>query len=196
MTELKHLLSQIIGKTTANKLIKTLQEIGDPAYLLQISSYEELCHYVGEKAAAKVIAALALGQVVRIPTHKWTVSSPRAVYHALNCNARPRQECLQAIYVNAHLEVLGIKTINIGTAVESLVDSNEFFRWAIVFNAAAAIVAHNHPGGSLTPSPEDLAITKQLIAAGKTINVELLDSLILTLYTYRSLKQDYPQLWE
>ncbi len=105
MSELKHLLSQIIGKTTANKLIKTLQEIGDPAYLLQISSHEELCNYVGEKAATKVIAALNLGQLVRAPIHRWTASSARAVYHAFSCNSRPRQECLQAIYVNAHLEV-------------------------------------------------------------------------------------------
>ena len=61
----------------------------------------------------------------------------------------------------------------------SLVHAREVFHAAIEKKAAAILVAHNHPSGSTSPSPEDLKITRDLVAAGKLLNIKLLDHVIV-----------------
>ncbi|OPZ62797.1 MAG: hypothetical protein BWY85_01968 [Firmicutes bacterium ADurb.Bin506] len=76
-----------------------------------------------------------------------------------------------------------------GTATASLLHPREVFRPALRLGAAAVIVAHNHPSGDPTPSPEDLAITKRLAKVGSLIGIELLDHIIIGDNVYVSLKE-------
>jgi DNA repair protein RadC len=65
----------------------------------------------------------------------------------------------------------------------------EVFRAAVEAPAAAVIVVHNHPSGDPSPSPEDIKVTRQLVQAGKVLDIELLDHVIIGDGRYTSLKE-------
>jgi DNA repair protein RadC len=65
----------------------------------------------------------------------------------------------------------------------------ELFRDAVRHNATALIVVHNHPSGDPTPSPEDVAVTRTLVEAGKLMDIEVLDHLVIGKQKYVSLKE-------
>ena len=75
--------------------------------------------------------------------------------------------------------ILGITEISRGTLTASLVHPREVFKAAILANAAAIIVAHNHPSGDVTPSSEDDKVTKRLREAGKVMGIRVLDHVIV-----------------
>jgi len=91
--------------------------------------------------------------------------------------------------------ILATKVITIGTATETLVHPREIFREVIKQGATKLVIAHNHPTGSLEPSPEDLSLTKQLLSAAQVLAIPILDHLILGNGDYQSLRQ-ITKLWE
>ena len=84
------------------------------------------------------------------------------------------------IYLNASNVLITIHTVSIGILNSSLVHPREVFKMACIVNAAAIIVAHNHPSGNIEPSAEDLSITRQLVEAGKILGIPLHDHIIVT----------------
>lgn len=88
--------------------------------------------------------------------------------------------------VRSHL--LGIHTVSIGTLNMAVISPREVFKAAILGNAAAIVLGHNHPSGDTTPSPEDYHITEQLKQAGKLLDIDVLDHIIVgSAGNYRSL---------
>ena len=85
---------------------------------------------------------------------------------------------------------MGSERITVGTLNASLVHAREVFKPAIKHSAASIILVHNHPSGQLTPSAEDLKITKQIVEAGKLLDITVHDHLIITQDSYVSLKED------
>jgi DNA repair protein RadC len=85
--------------------------------------------------------------------------------------------------------VVGTPTVYVGSLNASLIRTAEVFRDAVKENCAAIIIAHNHPSGDPTPSPEDVRVTRELVAAGKLLDIEVLDHLIIGRNRYISLKQ-------
>ena len=84
--------------------------------------------------------------------------------------------------------ILKITEVYRGTLNSSHIRVGEVFREAVRIGAAAMIVAHNHPSGDPTPSPEDIAVTKVLVEAGRLLDIELLDHLIIGRNCFLSLK--------
>ncbi len=82
--------------------------------------------------------------------------------------------------------VLGFEVVSVGTLTASLVHPREVFKAAILANAAAIVVAHNHPSGDPTPSAEDRAITQRLKQAGELLGIRLLDHVVLGADRYYS----------
>ncbi|WP_083814653.1 JAB domain-containing protein [Ktedonobacter racemifer] len=76
-----------------------------------------------------------------------------------------------------------------GTVNSSVLRSSEVFRPAVVRNCPHIIVCHNHPSGDPTPSPEDIDITRQLVEAGRLLEIELLDHVVIGNPRYVSLKE-------
>lgn len=76
-----------------------------------------------------------------------------------------------------------------GTVNSSVLRASEIFRQAVVRNCPGIIVAHNHPSSDPTPSPEDLEVTKQLLEAGRLLDIELLDHIIIGNPRFTSLKE-------
>jgi DNA repair protein RadC len=93
------------------------------------------------------------------------------------------------IYLNTRNRLLGWEDVYRGSLNQSQVRIGELFKGAIRKNAASVICLHNHPSGDPTPSPDDVAITRALIEAGKLLDVELLDHIIIGRGRFVSLKE-------
>lgn len=100
-----------------------------------------------------------------------------------------------AFHLNARHEVTAYCIISKGTVSASLVHPREVFKAAVMSNAYAILVAHNHPGGSLTPSREDLETTEQLVKAGKLMGIPVLDHVIVAAGGIYSIRENRPDLW-
>lgn len=89
-----------------------------------------------------------------------------------------------AVCLNSKNKILCINTVSTGSLNSSVVHPREVFKAAILSNAAAIIVAHNHPSGNPTPSKEDKDLTENLFNAGKILGIPVLDHLIIGDYYY------------
>jgi DNA repair protein RadC len=85
--------------------------------------------------------------------------------------------------------VLASPTVYVGNVNTSVIRVAEVFREAIRLNCVALIVAHNHPSGDPTPSPDDVKVTEQIVQAGKLLDIEVLDHLVIGQQRYVSLKE-------
>ncbi len=151
---------------------------------LQRASYTEICaqHGIGKAKAAQIKAAIDLGRRLASQStqDRPVVHSPEDAADLVQYEMSALdQEQLRVITLNTRNHVLGIKTIYQGSLNSSQVRVGELFRPAIRENAAALIVVHNHPSGDPSPSPDDIAITKAIIEAGKLLDIQVLDHLII-----------------
>jgi len=98
-----------------------------------------------------------------------------------------RKEHFVGLYLNARHELIHKELISIGTVNASIVHPRDVFAPAILHNATAVIVAHNHPSGDATPSPEDVDVTRRLKEAGRLLGISVLQHIIITEYGYSTL---------
>jgi DNA repair protein RadC len=89
------------------------------------------------------------------------------------------REAFVVVHLNAKHKIVSLEVVAIGTLSATLVHPREVFKGALLANAAAIGLAHNHPSGDPTPSPEDLALTAQLLAAGEVVGVRVLDHIVI-----------------
>ncbi|MEO7911771.1 MAG: JAB domain-containing protein, partial [Roseiflexaceae bacterium] len=89
------------------------------------------------------------------------------------------QEHLRTVLLDTKNRVQVIQTVYIGSLNASLIRIGEIFKEALKRNSAALIVVHNHPSGDPTPSPEDVLVTREIIAAGKLLDIDVLDHLVI-----------------
>lgn len=149
-------------------------------------------HGVGEAKAAEIKAALEIGRrlVASAPEERPRVSSPDDAFHLLKSEMMfLEQEQLRLILLDTRNRVLRTLTVYVGSLNTSVIRVGELFRAAIRDNAAAFIVAHNHPSGDPSPSPEDITVTRQIVQAGKLLDVDVLDHIVIGHNRFVSLKQ-------
>ena len=115
--------------------------------------------------------------------------SPQAIVNRLKFERVQEKEYFIAFLLDTQNQIKDKTIVSIGTLNASLIHPREVFKEAIRDNCASIIVAHNHPSGSLTPSDEDLAVTKRLQDAGKILGIEVLDHIIVTDNGYISLRE-------
>ena len=146
---------------------------------------------VGPVRAAQLSAAFELGRrlVTDWPQGRWTVHAPRDVGERLvpQMGYLEREE-LRVVLLNTRNAVLRQVTIYQGNVSSSLVRIGELFRDAVRLNATGVILVHNHPSGDSTPSPDDLRLTAEALAAGRLLDIQLLDHLIVAGDTFVSLR--------
>lgn len=147
---------------------------------------------IGEAQAGRLMACLELSRRLQSPPAQ---EKPRVTSPADGANLLlPRlshleQEELHVILLDTRNRVLAIQAIYKASLNSSMIRIGEIFRPAIEAPAAAIIVAHNHPSGQADPSPEDIAVTRQIVKAGKLLDIECLDHLIIGQGVYVSLKE-------
>lgn len=99
-------------------------------------------------------------------------------------------EEFKVMYLNQAKKVLGIYDLSKGGINQCIVDIRHIYSIALKVNATAILVVHNHPSGNLIPSKADIKITAEIASAGKFLNIELLDHLIITKNSYYSFEDN------
>ncbi|MCW5938831.1 MAG: DNA repair protein RadC [Fimbriimonadaceae bacterium] len=130
----------------------------------------------------RVLAAVELGRRIGQASQgerRTTVSGVSDAVALFAHLADEGQEHFCAAFLDAKSQVLATQVVHIGTLTASVVGAREVFREALRHNAASLIVAHNHPSGDPTPSPEDGLVTERLKEAGTLLDVPLLDHIVI-----------------
>jgi DNA repair protein RadC len=143
--------------------------------------------------ACQIVASLELGRRF-FKTNKGKprfLRTAKQVYEYLRDMRELPKEHLRGIYLDNHFRVVHEETISVGSLTANVVHPREVFRPALDSGASAVILAHNHPTGVARPSMEDIAITKQLIEAGKLLGIHLLDHIIITEKAFASVPAEY-----
>jgi DNA repair protein RadC len=147
-------------------------------------TFSELCAERGlsEAKACQLLAALELGRrfVSLAPQERAAINSPQDVANLVMAEMSALdQEHLRVLLLNTKNQVIGAQEVYVGNVNSSIVRAGEVFRPAVRENAPNIIVVHNHPSGDPTPSPEDVSITRELVAAGKLLSIDVLDHLVI-----------------
>lgn len=122
-------------------------------------------------------------------TDRPTIRGPADVAQLLTPLQTYDREAFYAIHMDARNGLCGLEQISVGTVNASLVHPREVYKGAFLTNASRIIVAHNHPSGNLSPSQEDLTVTKRLSEAGEILGVPLLDHVVVGGGGYQSIEQ-------
>lgn len=185
-----------VGTTSENVLRlaeRLLITFGGISGLMR-ASFEEICaqHGMGEAKACQIKAALEMGRrlLKEEPAERLTVRCPADVARILMLEmGHLDQEHLRVVLLNTKNQVMAMQEVYKGSVNTSLVRVAELFRDAIRQNCPAMVVVHNHPSGDPTPSHEDVHLTEQIVNAGKMLDIEVLDHLVITQHKFVSLRE-------
>jgi DNA repair protein RadC len=172
---------------------RLLQELGGLAGLHR-AAFEDVLGQkgIGPAKAAQIKAAIELGRrmAAALPEDRPAVHSPGdAANLVLYEMGVLEQEELRVLLLDTRNRVLSMASVYRGSVNNSQVRVGELFKSAIRANAASVIVVHNHPSGDPTPSPEDVAITRAIVQAGKLLDIDVLDHLVIGRGKWVSLKE-------
>jgi DNA repair protein RadC len=161
---------------------------------LRRASFPDLCAVpsIGPSKASLILAAVELGRRIAVTEAEDapTVSSPAAAAALLQYEmAGLEQEHLRTILLDARNRLIRVHEVYRGSLTTSLIRTGEVFREAIRSNAAGMIVVHNHPSGDPSPSPEDLAVTRNLIEAGRLLDIPVLDHIVIGRNRFVSMRE-------
>jgi len=147
-----------------------------PTALIEISG-------IGPLTVARLRAALELGlRVAAQPSEQRPQirGADDAAELLIPQMCRLEQEHFKMILLDTRMYVIDIVTLYVGSVNQQVIRVAEVFREAIRHNATAILLAHNHPTGDASPSPDDLSTTRAIIKAGHLLDVEVIDHLIIS----------------
>lgn len=163
----------------AERLIRENHGLGGLARL----PFSELTRVrgIGQVKAIELQAALELGRRLSTsaPEDKPIVKSPADAANLLSDMSVMEQEVMRALLLDTKNHVQAISTVYTGSVNTTVIRVAELFKAAIRQNCSAIIIAHNHPSGDPTPSPEDVAVTGEIVKAGKILDIDVLDHLVI-----------------
>ncbi|MEP0984801.1 DNA repair protein RadC [Ekhidna sp.] len=138
---------------------------------------------IGEAKAITIAAALEIGRRRKEtePEQRTKITSSKDAFHLLNENMMDlNHEEFWIIFLKRNNEVIKKEMLSRGGMSGTVVDAKIIYKRALEEAASGLILAHNHPSGNLKPSQEDITLTKKLKDAGKSLDISVLDHLILT----------------
>ena len=146
----------------------------------------------GIARAAQILAAVELGRRTLSATlERRQFTKPRDVAAWLlpQFGGAPVEQ-FGTVLLDTKLRLIGVKVVSIGSLDASTAVPRDVFREAVAARAAAVILFHNHPSGDPSPSRDDVAVTRQLIAAGTLLGIQVVDHVVLGTVTYFSFSED------
>ncbi|MCB9111522.1 MAG: DNA repair protein RadC [Anaerolineales bacterium] len=172
------------------RLLKKFSGLGG----LHRAPFKELMdqHGMGEAKASQIKAAIELGRRLTLesPEEKPAINSPADAAALVQYDMSAlEQEHLRVMLLDRRNRVLEVVEVYKGSVNSSQVRVGELFKDAIRANASAVIVVHNHPSGDPTPSPDDVAVTRAIVQAGKMLDIDVLDHLVIGQGKWVSLKE-------
>lgn len=171
-----------------NEIFNRYQSVQE---LLELTE-EELMEIkgIGKVKATQIVAALKLTRMTPNSIEgRFTIRSPKDVFDYLRDMQYLTQEHFVVLGLNVKNQILFRETVFIGSLNASIVHPRETFKQLIRRSCASLIVAHNHPSGNPSPSPEDIEVTQRLKEAGSIVGIELLDHVIIGAESFISLKE-------
>ena len=194
-TELLAILLRIgvPGENVIHLAMRMLSEHRGLGGLAKASFSElEAIRGIGPAKVTQLKAAFELGRrlLVEAPDERPQIRSPSDAANLVMLEmSLLDQEHLRLILTDTKNRVLEMPTVYIGNLNTSVIRVGELFRYALRANCAGMIVVHNHPSGDPTPSPEDVQVTKRIVSAGRLLDVDVLDHLIIGNQRFVSLKE-------
>lgn len=189
----QELLAVLLGKgtarmdvmTLAGNLVRVIDEKGLNLRTEDLTAFDG----VGEAKATLVLAAIEFARR-RIKPEGMKIRTSADVLPLIRHFADRKQEHFLSVTINGANEVLNVRVVSIGLIDRSPVHPREVFADALTDRASGIIVAHNHPAGSLEPSPADIDATKQIKQAGEILGIGLLDHIIFNRKDYYSFLEE------
>lgn len=181
------------GENVVTLSTRLLSQFGGLAGLAK-ASFSDLDTIKGVSTAkiAQLKAAIELGRrlLITSPDARPQITSPLDAANLLMLEMGGlEQENLRTLLLDTKNRVLASPTVYIGNVNSSIIRVSEIFRDAVRENATAIIVAHNHPSGDPTPSPEDVQVTRSIVEAGLLLGIDVLDHLVIGHQRFISLKE-------
>ena len=177
-----------------------LAKYANSLHALALASVDDLQSVkgIGRDKAVTLVAAFALARAMAkdLQRESPVLDNPEAIVQLLReQNLVKNVETLQVLLLNTRRRLIRVEPVTDGTIDTLLVHPREVFKAAIAANAAAVVLAHNHPSGDPTPSEADIKVTRDLIRAGQLLKIEVLDHVIIGRATPERPK-DYASLRE
>jgi len=160
--------------------------------LVRVSAAElTQLHGLGRAKAAQIVAALELGRRAGAVQgeKRPRITNAAVAAQLVQDMSHLTQEQVRVILLDSARQLLAIHTVYIGTVNTSVLRISEIYREAITRNSPAIILAHNHPSGDPSPSPEDVELTRAMVAAGELLDIHFVDHLIIGRDGWRSLRE-------
>jgi DNA repair protein RadC len=191
---LAELLAAVVGGEKQIEIAESvLARFQGDIHQIQRAHVEELgsVRGVGQVTAVRIKAALAIGaRLTDYSGEKVQITSPAdAAALVMYEMSMLEQEYLKVFLLDTRNQVLDIVEVYHGCVNSSQVRIAEIFKPAIQRMAPAIICCHNHPSGDCTPSPDDVAVTRAMVQAGKLLDIQVLDHLVLGKGKFVSLKE-------
>ena len=192
------LLAIILGSGTSSLSVKEVSLLLltklEVLSSLQDESIESLCQIkgIGKVKALHLLASVELGKRVFMKSSfdHFRYTNPKDIYESVRyLFIGKKQECFYALYFNQKQELLERKLLFMGTVNRSIVHPREVFREAYLLSASSVICIHNHPSGDVTPSYEDIRLTKALMEIGEMNGIPILDHLVVSDDAYYSFRE-------
>lgn len=183
----------VTGESVMYVAERLLREYGGFTGLMRMSAQElSTVHGIGPAKATKLKASMEIAQRVMsdMQERRPKVIKPDDVLNLIGLDMTlQEQEQMKVVMLNTRNEVINIRTLYQGTTNQAQVRISEVYREAVRLNAVAIIVAHNHPSGDPTPSSADIDLTRAMYDAGQTLDIKLLDHLIVGQGRHVSMKR-------
>ena len=194
------LLAILIGSGSRNESAvqlckRILASVDNNLNLLGKLSIKQLCEFkgIGEAKAISVIAALEIGRRRKSEDNQelTKITSSKTIFDIMQpLIGELVHEEFWVVFLNNNMKVLHKSQLSKGGITGTVVDLRMIFKMAFENNATSIILVHNHPSGSLKPSDADIAITKKINLAGNTLDIAVLDHVIVTENAYYSFKDE------
>ncbi len=179
------------GPSARRSARRLIDRFGSLAAVVQADPFElRLAGVAAASSRRPAVAAEVARRVARVPLGApWTVRTPGdAAEPLLDAMGSLEREELRVLLLDTKNVVIAQRTVYRGNLAGSSVRVGEVYRDAVRRCAAAVVVAHNHPSGDPSPSGEDLRITSELADAGRLLDIELLDHLVIGRGRWTSLR--------
>lgn len=142
---------------------------------------------VGVAKACEIVACFELGRRFLAEKKRSILLSPNDVWGRMEDIRGHMKEHVVVFFLDSRSQEILREIVSVGTLNESLIHPREVFEQAIKQSAAAIIVAHNHPSGDPEPSKDDIEMTDRLVKAGRLLDIEVIDHVIVTKTSWRSI---------
>lgn len=200
----EELLAVILGTGTRDKPVLQLSHellchFHSPKELFE-ASLEELKEFPGIGSARAMVLKAAFELAGRGFTHKAEEASPvlhpKQAFQEIVPHIRgEKREMFFLLLFDVKARIFKVEIVSVGILNATLVHPREVFFPAIRHKAQGVMIAHNHPSGDLTPSDEDIILTKRLVEASQCLSIPLYDHLIVNESEFLSLKMSRPELF-